>query len=285
MESIRTYRDVDVDRAWGRVHGRLDKEGLIPDQDAVVRIMPLSRIVSVAAVLVALVSFGGLGYFLLPELRSPRLMTLQTGTGNHTLVQTFSDGSVVYMAGNSYISYPDRFAKDQRKVNFLGEAFFDIVDKREQPFLIGAGSAVIEVMGTAFNLRSDETGFELIVEEGSVRVSLNDLPGYYQIVGEWEMLTGKAGIMEKSPVIDRTYLSWRMNRMQFRDEKLENIASVLNKNYDLQIYFENDAIRERRLTVTFFENDVETIAEIIAFGLGLDFEILEDPGILFSDRN
>lgn len=285
MGSIKTYRDVDVDRAWSRVRGRLEEESLVPDQDAVRRIMPFSRIVSVAAVLVALIAFGGLGYFLLPELRAPRLMTLQTGTGNHTLVQTFSDGSVIYMAGNSVLNYPAAFGKDQRKVTLEGEAFFDIVHKSEQPFLIETGSAVIEVLGTAFNLKSDASGFELIVEEGSVRVSLNDLPGYYEIVGEWEMLTGRAGIMEKSPVIDRTYLSWRMNRMQFRDEKLENIASVLNKNYDLQIYFENDAIRERRLTVTFFENDIATIAEIIAFGLGLNYEILGDPGILFSDNN
>jgi transmembrane sensor len=124
--------------------------------------------------------------------------------------------------------------------------------------------------------------FELIVEEGYVKVTLRDLPGHSEIVGQWEMLTGTANRMEKYPVIDRTYLSWRMNRMQFRDEKLDNIAAVISKNYDVNIYFENDAIGDRRLNVTFHDNDINIIAEVIAFGLGLDYEIMPDSGIMFS---
>ncbi len=285
MGSIKTYREVDVERAWNRVRGRLEEDGLVPDQNAVRRIMPVSRMASVAAALLALIAIGGLGYLFFSDPGSPELLTLQTGTGNHTLVQTFGDGSVVYMAGNSVLSYPAVFPKDHRKVALEGEAFFDIAQKSGQPFYIEAGNALVEVTGTAFNLKSDGNVFELIVEEGSVKVSMNDLPGYYEIVGEWEMLTGKAGKMEKSPVIDRTYLSWRMNRMQFRDEKLSNIAAVLDRNYNMQILFESDEIRERRLTVTFFENDIATIAEIIAFGLALDYEITEGPGILFRKKN
>jgi hypothetical protein len=34
------------------------------------------------------------------------------------------------------------------------------------------------------------------------------------------MATGKGNRIEKLPVIDHTYVSWRMNRMQFRDESL-----------------------------------------------------------------
>ncbi len=285
MGASKTYSGIDTDRAWIRVHGRLADEGLIPDQDSISRVTPLSRRISVAAALVAVLAGWGLGYLLWPEGRGVELMTMRTEADNHTLVQTFGDGSIVYLAGNSVLRYPSVFAADSRKVTFEGEAFFDITERRGQPFVIETGKATVEVVGTAFNLKSSDEGFELIVEEGSVKVSVADLPGYHELVGEWEMLVGTGSSMEKFPVIDRTYLSWRMNRMQFKDEKLENIASVLSRNYNMQVYFGSDALRERRLTVTFADNDIETIARVIASGLGLDYELLPDPGILFSEKN
>ena len=284
MDYLRANKNVDTERAWRNVRDRLQQDGLIPEQREIAEVSPLPRRLAYAAALLVLIAVGSLSYFLFSDLQSSRLMTLRTGADNSTLVQTFDDGSVVYVADNSVLNYPASFRGGQRKVSLSGEAFFDIKSRIDQPFVIGTNHAIIEVMGTAFNLKSYDNDFELIVEDGSVRVTLRDLPGHSEIVGQWEMLTGTVNRMEKSPVIDRTYLSWRMNRMQFRDEKLENIASVISRNYDVNIYFEHDAIRDRRLNVTFYDNDINIIAEVIAFGLGLNYEILPDSGIMFSDK-
>ena len=166
----------------------------------------------------------------------------------------------------------------------MGEAFFDITPKSEQPFVIETSQALFEVMGTAFNLKCSDNDFELIVEEGLVKVSHVNVPGHSVIVSEWEMLTGFGNGMEKSPVIDRTYLSWRMNRMQFRDETVDNIISVISRNYNVSIDFEDDMIRERRITITFHNTAINTITEMIAFLLDLDYEILPDSRIVFRNK-
>ena len=285
MDYLRANKNVDTDLAWANVCDRLQKDGLIPEQKEIEKMSPLFRRLAYAAALVVLVAVGSLSYFLLSELQSLRLMTLRTGDENSTLVRTFDDGSVIYVADNSVLNYPASFTGGMRKVSLSGEAFFDIKSRIDQPFIIESNYAIIEVIGTAFNLKSYDNDFELIVEDGYVKVTLSDLPGHSEIVGQWEMLTGTANRMEKYPVIDRTYLSWRLNRMQFRDEKLDNIAAVISRNYDVSIYFENDAIGDRRLNVTFHDNDINIIAEVIAFGLGLNYEIMPDSGIMFSDKN
>ena len=50
------------------------------------------------------------------------------------LVTTLEDGSVVYLAQESTLKYPEHFATDKREVNLQGEAFFDVAKKHEQTF-------------------------------------------------------------------------------------------------------------------------------------------------------
>lgn len=287
MDQTGIYRKVDTEKAWNQVHQRLLDDDLIPARPGSERVY-LKPSVSVkfkyAASIMLIITAGIISYFLLFNPYSVSLLSLETGSGNNTLVQTLNDGSVVYMADNTIINYPEIFSGGQRKISFSGEAFFDIFPKNEQPFIIETNSAVIEVLGTAFNLKSLENNFELIVEEGLVRVTLKDNPDYSEVAGEWEMLTTLDDRIEKSPVVDRTYLSWKMNRMQFRDEKLENIASVISKNYGVNIGFDDERIKERRLTATFHNNSISTIAEVIALSLGLEFEFLADSSIIFRDK-
>ena len=49
-----------------------------------------------------------------------------------TLVKTLEDGSVVYLAQESTLKYPEHFAEDKREVNLQGEAFFDVAKKPER---------------------------------------------------------------------------------------------------------------------------------------------------------
>ena len=283
MKYNEAYKGVDADKAWETVFGRLHNDGLVPEQKEAGKISMLPHRLAYAAGLLVLIAIGSIGYFFTYDMFLPKILSLHTGADNSTYIHTLDDGSVVYLADNSVLDYPATFGRGKRKVSLSGEAFFDISPKTKQPFVIETNQAVIEVLGTAFNLRSDGDNFELIVEEGQVSVTLRDLPGYSELVGEWEMVTGTVGRMEKSPVVDRTYLSWRTNRMQFRDERLEDIASVVSKNYNVNIYFAEDAIKDRRLNVTFHDNNIITIAEVIAYSMGLEYEMISDSEIRFSE--
>jgi ferric-dicitrate binding protein FerR (iron transport regulator) len=285
MEPIKTIKDVNTDHAWKVVHQRLQDDGLIPVNSGDEEMVKGPVWMSYAATLAVLLAVGTMIYFMTFKTGTSELLTLQTSGEGNTFVQTFEDGSVVYLANNSFLHYPEIFAGSQRKVSFTGEAFFDVAKKTDQPFIIDTKHALIEVLGTSFNLKASDNEFELIVEEGSVKVSLKEVPGQSEIIEQWEMLTGANNHMEKSPVVDRTYLSWRMNRMQFRDEKLDNIVMVISRNYNIDIHFDNDSYRDRRMSVTFDNNEIGTIARVIAASQDMEFEITPGAGIYFRTRN
>ena len=86
---------------------------------------------------------------------------------------TLEDGSIVYLAGNAAIHYPEHFQPDKREISLQGNALFDIAGNRKRPFLIETEDARIEVLGTAFNVKSDGSQpFELSVQRGLVKVTL-----------------------------------------------------------------------------------------------------------------
>jgi ferric-dicitrate binding protein FerR (iron transport regulator) len=287
MDQVETYRKVDTDKAWNQVHQRLYNDGLLEDRLYEKKLTAnhrLRRWTAYAAALLLIIAAGGLGYFV-SDLRAPALVTLGTGADDNVLIRTFADGSIVYLAGNSVLHYPEQFTGRPEKISFAGEAFFDIYHSAGKPFVIETKTAVLEVLGTSFNLRSSGEDLELIVEEGLVRITLSDHPEKSLIAGEWERVRLTGNSIDKSPVTDRSYLAWRMERMQFRDEKLENIAAVISRNYNLDIIFSNEQLKSNRLTVTFHNNDIKTIAEVIALSFNLEYEILPDSTIIFREKD
>lgn len=68
---------------------------------------------------------GSYGYF--PWTRTDTgdtLLTLHNNEASTTLVTTLEDGSIVYLADNSQLSYPEHFQREKREVSLLGNAHF-----------------------------------------------------------------------------------------------------------------------------------------------------------------
>ncbi len=80
------------------------------------------------------------------------------------------DGSVAYLNNNSSIEFDRNF--NQRIVKQDGEVFFD-VRKGESPFIVKTELGEIRVLGTKFNVRSDNNELEVEVQEGTVELKIN----------------------------------------------------------------------------------------------------------------
>ena len=74
-----------------------------------------------------------------------------------TMVQLdLPDGSQVWLNHHSRIAYQDDFNSDTRTVTLTGEAFFEVKQDRQKPFIIETNNARIKVLGTSFNVRAYE---------------------------------------------------------------------------------------------------------------------------------
>lgn len=285
MESVNKTIRVDTDKAWQKLHARLSEDGLIPGEKHTRKSGVLPVWVKWAASFLLLIAAGTV--FFLGLLRQPatEMLALNNPASDQTLVKFLSDGSVVYLASNSSIEYPEAFAAAERRIRMHGQAFFEVEHNPAQPFRVELDWATIEVLGTSFNLKQLADGhFELMVEEGLVQVHLRKPANEKVLVEAGQMLKYGPGGYEKTSGDYLELSLWRQNRMHFKDETLDNVLAIINRNYQAKLLAADHTVASRQITVTFFNNALPTIVELISLSMNLEAQMQPDSSIVFAAR-
>src|SRR5690606_24289275 len=84
-----------------------------------------------------------------------------------------SDGTMVYLNSGTSIKYPVKFPnKGNRQVYLSGEAFFEVTENKEKPFIVATDDGMkVKVLGTSFNVKSypEDGNIETTLIKGKVR--------------------------------------------------------------------------------------------------------------------
>ncbi len=259
-----------TDQAWVQLYTRLEQDGLLDKPTSGTQIpYRIGLMKWVAAIIILCVSVAT-AIFLGQE-RTPEaaLLTLHNNEASTTLVTTLEDGSIVYLADNSQLSYPEHFQREKREVSLLGNALFDVSGNKERPFLIETEQARIEVLGTSFNIKSsDKSIFELAVRRGLVKVTLKK-NGEQTLVKAGQTVSLFSNRLQVAPTQDNEQFSDYPRRIQFKDERLGDILHVINLEYPMMPLKATADLEDRRLTVSFYNNSPATMAELICAALKL----------------
>ena len=279
MKEKERYKNM-TDQAWNKVYARLDKEGLLTGR---VSGPPARSIVwkwSMTAAAVALFCLVlSVAYrYATNEVTEYTLLTQQNKEITTSLVTTLEDGSIVYLSGYTSLQYPEHFSQDKREVSLQGDALFDVAGNRARPFLIETEDVRIEVVGTAFNVKSDSHNpFELSVQRGEVKVTSKQ-SGANIHVKAGETVRLQARQLQLSQTQDTEQFERYTKRIRFKDEKLGSILRVINQQVPDIRLTTVPALENRKLTVTFSDNSPETMAELIC--LALKAQCLKDGNVI-----
>lgn len=192
---------------------------------------------------------------------------------NGVLTETLPDGTVVTINKGSYIKYDSDFSGDTRDVILEGEAFFDITPDKSKPFIITANKVNVKVVGTSFNVKSDDEMTEVIVETGIVEVRkkadmVKLLPNEKAIVKK-----GSAPIKQSNN--DDLYNYYRTKEFVCKDTPLWRLVDVLSEAYGANIVFGNDQLRDLRINTTFKNESLDNILDIISQTMNVRVEKTE----------
>src|SRR5690606_26987973 len=86
---------------------------------------------------------------------------------------TLPDGSQVDLNYESSLRFPNVFEGGVRKVELIGEAFFDVKHNDSLPFIVVTGEIETVVLGTTFNIRSKADDLETDVSLVTGKVQVN----------------------------------------------------------------------------------------------------------------
>lgn len=272
-------RNLHTDQAWNELYSRLEQDNLIPARGQKRLMRPVFA--GMAAAIAVLCLCGALGIWLLNDWGTDeRLLSLKNGPEDNTLVTTLEDGSIIYLAQDATLSYPEHFEDDKRLVKLDGNALFDVSGNKQRPFLIETKYTTIEVVGTAFNVKNNgKNDFELSVQRGLVKVTRLD-NGESSFVKAGETVILNKNLFLKSPTSDMDQFARYTERIQFKDETLANIVRVINRMSSQPVQLSSSELENRRLTVSFYDNSPAAMTELICLALGLTSEQKEDTLVI-----
>jgi len=195
--------------------------------------------------------------------------------------ETLSDGTHVWLSPGAQIKYSKFFTGNTRTVAMTGESFFEVTKNPAKPFIINSGKIITKVWGTSFRVRSLKGIDDVAVITGKVSVKLTD-PGKKTAAVNEVMIYPNQQVVYLS---DRNTLKtgntaavkglkiWHKVNLSFDNTGLNEVMTVLNKSFDINITTNDAIIKTYTLNADFNGLNLPEIMEILHKTLNIDYEI------------
>ena len=192
------------------------------------------------------------------EANTPGTNTITIPRGGEYLL-ILADGTKIWLNSESILHYPVVFAGTQREVYLQGEAYFEVAQNPAQPFIVHTPQFDIRVTGTQFNVRTyaDDYASTTLVK-GKVQVEQKGKIYPLQPGQQSRLIEGH---LETRTVDPEEIVAWRQEAFCFKDRRLENILNELSRWYDLDIVYQQTAIKNYHFTAWFHRSN--SIQEVI----------------------
>lgn len=208
-----------------------------------------------------------------------------TAVGEQRAIE-LADGSVIHLNTQSRVRVD--FSHDARDVYLQeGQAIFKVKRDSVRPFRVHVDRAVIQAIGTQFDVHRLADRTDVAVIEGSVQVvagpsspddfdaaTLAQLPERIRIAaGEAISIAAGGEITPPAPIDVAEANAWQQRRLIFRKSTLAEIVAEFNRyNRAPQIRVEGETLRARRFSGVFDADDPESLLKYLASDSGLVFD-------------
>jgi transmembrane sensor len=184
-----------------------------------------------------------------------------------------TDGSRVQLnVDSSLTARVDDAARDIRLDG--GEALFEVARDPARPFRVRTPQALIEAVGTQFNVhvKGDVTTVALL--EGRVIVRPLRSTGPVTLEpGQEITIAGTAGARFEPSAADLdTAIAWTQRRLVFEDVPLADVVEEFNRYSRQPLVIDDPAVRDVRITASFDSGSTQTFAETLASASGLSVQ-------------
>lgn len=190
-----------------------------------------------------------------------------TGVGEQRLVR-LDDGSRVRLDTQTQIKV--RFSQGARRVVLeRGQAFFDVAHDTGRPFVVAAGTADIQAVGTRFDVRRDDGKVQVILLDGIVEVRATASASTAGGQQSWTLKPGEQLITGREVVAPRSVdvaaaTSWTDGRITFRAVPLTTAIAEVNRYSDQKIELDAPLVEAIPVTGVFNSGDTDAFVAAVS---------------------
>ena len=255
---------IDIEQEWNQFTDSIGQ------RKAFGNLSPAQLWLRIAASILLIMIVGGVLYYY----TGPDQAIYQTAASKQTVV--LPDGSEVTLNRYTTLSLDAGFAKENRNLTLKGEAFFNVQPDAGKPFVILTKNAMVQVVGTSFNVNAYDSLQEVEVVVTTGIVSLQAKGGS----GKVKLVAGQKGIYSETTqkvvsVVnqDVNFLSWNTGRLVFVENDLRSVLETLKKTYHSDIVIRTDIPVSCIVTVTFDQQSLESVLKVLESTLNLKYVI------------
>ncbi len=192
-------------------------------------------------------------------------VTYQTAYGEIQKLR-LPDGSSVTLNANSTLRYPPASMHSTRRIVHLqGEAYFEIVRKKEPvSFIVVTDNGEVEVLGTQFNVNSRHEKTKVVLNEGKVKFNVTEDQNTLLEPGDMVEYSKENNELKRQKVNPEMHSSWRNHKLTFDDTSLPELARILEDSYGLQVVISRQALLDKKITGEISAKNVDVILKAIS---------------------
>lgn len=207
-----------------------------------------------AAALVAVIAATGVFYW------QAQRHEYVTTVGEQRVIE-LADGSIVHLNTQSRVEV--RFSDLTRDIRLIaGEALFKVHQDPARPFRVHTVDAIIQAIGTEFNVHHKPEGTTVAVLEGKVKVTGSNEASLVR--GEEARISTQGKIVTDKPADIASVTAWRQRRLIFAGTPLPQIVAEFNRyNRTPQLTLEGNNVSARVFSGVFDADDPESLMELL----------------------
>ena len=183
------------------------------------------------------------------------------------------DGSRAFLRKGASISYDKSFNAKDRNISLKGEAYFDVKRDESLPFVVRTAHTRVKVLGTSFNVRSEETT-EVVLEKGKValcdekdRQIAELLPGNRAVVEE-------NGRLSLSSVQPSEYTKWRYNYKVYDSCSFDDFVTMAEERFDVRFIYDPSKFQNTYFRLAVSESDtLDDILSMMEYIAHIEYEM------------
>lgn len=204
-------------------------------------------------------------------------LTVPTG-GECQLI--LEDGTKLWINSNTRVKYPVRFPDNKREIAVQGEIYLEVV-KDGRPFLVNTTAGQVRVLGTSFGVQA--YGEEILTTLVSGRVRFTNKAGHKTELKAGEQAVATAnGEVTKREVRVEEYVGWKDGWYIFREQRLEDVMTTLNRWYGTNVFYQNPRVKDIRFTGNLKRYEsIKTFLEVLAASEDVHYKINGETIILY----
>lgn len=200
-----------------------------------------------------------------------------TGIGEQLAV-TLPDNSKVLLNANSTLEFSKKNWSSDRTLNLSGEGYFKV--EKGSTFTVETEEGKVTVLGTQFNVKTDNDFFEVVCFEGKVKAETTNTESILTKGNAFRSIKNapveKWNIEEQAP-------SWKNGESSFNSAPLTYVINALENQYDIAI----DATKvdvNKRFTGSFTHNNLQVALQTVFTPMKISVIFTNDKTILLDKQ-